>query len=78
MTGLEQLIVGYPEGDPRISQLWEEYGRRALPHKPCVNCGRITYFVESGQDAIRSRDPHPICDTCWAEPDVKEAIYREL
>lgn len=78
MNGLEQVIVGYAEGDRRIGLLWEEYGHRALPHKPCINCGRMTYFVESGQDAIRSRDPQPICDDCWQLPDVKEAIYREL
>jgi hypothetical protein len=72
------VIVGYREGDRRIPLLWEEYGRRALPHKGCMNCGQMTYFVESGQDAIRTRDAQPVCDDCWNEPDVKDAIYREL
>jgi len=72
---IERLIVGYRQGDPRIARLWDEHGRIALPHKGCINCGAITYFVESGQDAIRSRDPEPICDVCWNEPDVKRHIY---
>ena len=77
-TGLGRVVVGYREGDPKIRQLWLEQGRRALPHKGCINCGVLTYFVESGQDAIRTRDPEPLCDVCWAEPDVKAAIYNEL
>ena len=77
-TGLGRVIVGYREGDPRIRSLWEDHGRRALPHKGCINCGAMTYFVESGQDAIRSRDPEPICDDCWQLPDVKTSIYSEL
>ena len=78
MSGLEQVIVGYREGDPRIRILWEQHGRRALPHKGCANCGAMTYFVESGQDAIRSRDPVPVCDDCYQQPDVKRAILEEL
>lgn len=78
MSGLEQVIVGYREGDPRIAELWEIHGRRALPHKGCINCGTMTYFVESGQDTIRSRDPEPICDTCFHQPDVHRAILEEL
>ena len=78
MSGLGRVIVGYPEGDPRIGRLWEEQGRRALPHRPCINCGAMTYFVESGQDAIRERDPETLCDRCWQRPDVKAAIYAEV
>lgn len=78
MSGLGRVIVGYPEGDPRIRQLWEEQGRRALPHRGCINCGVLCYFVESGQDAIRSRDPEVLCERCWQRPDVKAAIYAEV
>lgn len=75
MARIERIIVGYREGDPKIAQLWSENGHRALPHKGCINCGALTYFVESGQDAIRDRDPEPICDVCWADPDIKRHIY---
>ena len=78
MSGLEQVIVGYAEGDPRIAELWNVHGRRALPHKGCANCNRMTYFVESGQDALRNRDPVAVCEDCWHDPDVQAAIYREL
>ncbi len=78
MSGLENLIVGYPEGDPRIASLWEVYGHRAVPHRGCLNCGRRCYFVESGQDTIRSRDPEVICELCWARPDVKRDLYAAL
>jgi hypothetical protein len=77
MAPAGRLIVGYREGDPRIAQLWEEHGRIALPHKNCIaGCGRVVYFVESGQDAIRSRDPEPVCDVCWADPQIKSELYR--
>lgn len=76
MARIERLIVGYREGDPRIRTLWTEHGRRALPHKKCIaDCGATVYFVESGQDTIRSRDPEPICDVCWRDPDIKRTIY---
>lgn len=76
MARVERIIVGYPEGDPRIGALWSDHGRRALPHKRCIGgCGRVVYFVESGQDAIRSRDPEPICEQCWQRPDIKRDIY---
>jgi hypothetical protein len=65
VAGLGRVIVGYREGDPVIGQLWEQHGRRALPHRKCIaDCGATVYFVESGQDAIRSRDPEVICDKC--------------
>jgi hypothetical protein len=73
---IERIIVGYREGDPRIRELWEVHGRTALPHKKCIaDCGAVVYFVESGQDAIRTRDPEPICDVCWSDPNVKRHIY---
>lgn len=75
---LGRVIVGYPEGDPTIAQLWEQHGRIALPHRPCLNCGKVCYFVESGQDAIRSRDPEVVCTRCYARPDVKRAILAEI
>jgi len=78
VSGLGQVIVGYAQGDRRIGLLWEEHGRTALPHKGCANCGRMTYFVESGQDALRKRDPVAVCDDCWQLPDVRDAIYREI
>lgn len=78
MARAERLIVGYRQGDPRIGQLWTEHGRRALPHKQCLaGCGAVVWFVESGQDAIRSRDPEPVCDVCWADPAIKRALYAE-
>ena len=66
MSGLGSVIVGYREGDPQIGRLWEEHGRRALPHRGCISCGVVTWFVESGVDAIRTRDPEVICDVCFA------------
>lgn len=75
MARIERLIVGYPEGDPRIHSLWDDYGHRAVPHKGCISCGVMTYFVQSGQDAIRNRDPEPICERCWADPQIKRQIY---
>lgn len=78
MSGLGRVIVGYPEGDVRIRLLWEENSLRAVPHKGCINCGVMTYFVPSGQDAIRSRDPEPICERCFQRPDVHRAIMEEL
>jgi len=75
VSGLERLIVGYRQGDPRIGQLWEEHGRRALPHRKCVaGCGYYVWFVESGQDAIRTRDPEVICNICY--PIHKDEIMR--
>lgn len=78
MSGLGNVIVGYPQADPRLRELWEEYGHRALPHRPCINCGVLVYFVQSGQDAIRERDPQVICDRCWQRPDVKRDVYADL
>lgn len=75
MARIERIIVGYREGDRRIAQLWDEHGHRALPHKGCISCDALTYFVESGQDAIRDRDPEPICDVCWNDPEIKRHIY---
>jgi hypothetical protein len=72
---IERIIVGYREGDPKIAQLWDENRHRALPHKGCISCGALTYFVESGQDAIRNRDPEPICQRCWDDPQIKRQIY---
>jgi hypothetical protein len=77
--GIGSIIVGYREGDPKIGELWRDHGRQALPYKKCIaDCGATVYFVQSGQDAIKTRDPQPICDVCWADPDIKRAIYREL
>lgn len=67
MSGLGRVLVGYPQGDPRIPALWEQQGRRALPHRGCISCGVVVYFVESGQDAIRDRDPEVICERCYRE-----------
>ena len=78
MSGLHNVIVGYPQADPRLRELWEEYGHRALPHRACMNCGVVVYFVQSGVDAIRSRDPEVICDRCWQRPDVKRDVYADL
>lgn len=78
MSGLGSVIVGYAEGDPRIRSLWHEHGRVALPHTGCANCGRMTYYVQSGVDKIRSGDPVAVCDDCWQDPDVKQSIYKEL
>ncbi len=79
MSGLERVIVGYPEGDPRIRELWERHGRIALPHRKCIaGCNRLVYFVESGQDAIRTRDPEVICDSCRLDPDIWANVYKEL
>lgn len=79
MSGLHNLIVGYRQGDPKIRLLWEEHGRRALPHRRCIaGCGAVVWFVESGQDAIRSRDPEVICDVCWADRRVKDDVYAAL
>lgn len=78
MSGLEQVIVGYRDGDPRIRELWEQHGHVAVPHKGCISCGRMTWFVPSGADTIRNRDPQPVCDDCWQDPRIKDAIYREL
>jgi hypothetical protein len=73
---LGRIIVGYPEGDPRIHLLWEQHGRRALPHKGCISCGVMTYFVESGQDAIRTRDPEPVCEPCSTR--YRQELMAEL
>ncbi len=78
MSGLGRVIVGYREGDPVIPRLWSEHGRVALPHRGCMNCGALCYFVESGQDAIRSRDPEVVCTVCYRRPDVKRAILAEI
>lgn len=79
MAPLGRILVGYREGDPQIGRLWEEHGRTALPHRKCIaDCGATVYFVESGQDAIRTRDPEVICDVCWADPQVKAAVYAEV
>ena len=78
MSGIGRIVVGYPEGDPRIARLWEENGHRAVPHKGCISCGVMTYFVESGADAIRSRDPEPVCERCRNDPNIWDAIYAEL
>lgn len=78
MSELGNVIVGYPQSDPRLAQLWEQHGHRALPHRGCMNCGVVVYFVQSGVDAIRSKDPEVICDRCWSEQDVKADIYAEL
>lgn len=77
MAPAGRLIVGYREGDPLIAELWNQYGRKALPHKKCIaGCGATVWFVESGQDAIRTRDPEPVCDVCWEDPTVKADLYR--
>ena len=79
MSGLEQLIVGYRKSDrAKLGELEREHGLRAFRYKGCINCGEEVCFVQSGADAIRNRDPHPICDVCWAQPDVKASIYAEL
>ena len=79
MSGLGRVLVGYRQGDPKIQSLWDDYGHRALPYKKCVaDCGATVYFVPSGQDAIRTRDPEVICDVCWNDPQIKRAVYAEL
>ena len=79
MSGLDQVIVGYRVTDrDKLRELELEHGLRAFAYKGCINCGQQVCFVQSGVDAIRGRDPQPICDVCWAEPDVKAAIYNEL
>ena len=78
MPGFENLIVGYRDGSPQIAYLWEQHGHRALPHRSCMSCGRMTWFVQSGVDAIRSKDPEVICDECWERPDVKADVYKAL
>ena len=78
MSGLENLIVGWPEGSPRIRHLWEAGGRVAVPHRPCLSCGVMTYYSESGADAIRSRDPEVLCERCWQDPAVKRDVYADL
>ena len=79
MSGLEQILVGYRRSDrARLRELELEHGLRALAYKGCINCGEDVCYVQSGVDAIRSRDPQPICDVCWNQPDVKAAIYAEL
>lgn len=76
MSRLERVIVGYRQGDPRIGELWEQHGRNALPYRKCAaGCGAVVWFVESGVDAIRARDPEPVCDVCWADPTIKHEIY---
>lgn len=78
MSGIENVIVGYRDGSPRIAELWEVHGHRTVPHRGCMACGRMTWFVPSGVDAIRSRDPEVICDECWSRPDVKADVYKAL
>ena len=74
---LERVIVGYRQGDPRIAELWDRHGRRALPHRKCIaGCGAVVWFVESGQDTIRSRDPEVCCDVCY--PTYRDEITAAL
>lgn len=79
MSGIERVLVGYRLSNrQQLADLEQIHGLRAFAYKGCINCGETVCFVQSGVDAIRGRDPHPICDVCWAEPDVKHAIYSEL
>jgi hypothetical protein len=78
VSELGNVIVGYPQGDPRIRALWEDHGRRALPHRGCLSCGVLCYFVESGVDAIRDRDPEVICERCRNRPDVWKDVMNDL
>ena len=79
MSGLDQVIVGYRKSDRmKLRELELEYGLRAFRGGRCINCSSDVMFVQSGADALRNRDPQIICDVCFEEPDVKQAIYNEL
>ena len=62
----------------KLRELELEYGLRAFRGGKCANCSSEVMFVQSGADALRNRDPHIFCEDCFAEPDVKRAIYAEL
>lgn len=79
MSGVGSVVVGYRREDRmKLRDLELNYGLRAFRAGKCINCRHEVCYVQSGADAIRNRDPQLICDVCWDEPDVKQAIYAEL
>jgi hypothetical protein len=64
MPGYGSLIVGYRQGDRRRLRIADEYGLDSTEVAGCVSCGAPTFFVKSGQDAYRARDPVVACQAC--------------
>ncbi len=74
--GLGALVVGYRRDDPRrLSALAQGVESISLG-KRCISCGADVYFVRSGVDAYRTRDPHVICDQCYQQH--KPQLQSEL
>lgn len=76
---LDSVIVGYADSErATLHRLWEDYGHRALPCGNCISCGVRVHFVQSGRDAIRTRDPKIICNRCRNDPVIWAQVYAEL
>lgn len=77
MAGLRAVIVGYRRHDRRRLRLIDQHGLHSVAIKNCVaGCGYPVYFVQSGQDAYRSRDPEVICQECYDQH--RDQVQAEL
>lgn len=66
MSGIGRLVIGYRRNDRRRLQLEHEHGVHSVAAGRCIGgCGYDVFFVQSGQDAVRSRDAQVICDDCY-------------
>lgn len=72
MAGLHAVVVGYRYNDRRRHQLRNDVRQAG----PCYDCGQPTFFVRSGQDAVRARDPIVMCDDCYQRE--KDHVQAEL
>lgn len=65
------MVVGYRRADRRSHLPGATYVG------DCISCGAPTFFVPSGQDAVRHRDAQIMCDEpCYQRH--KDQVQREL
>lgn len=77
VSGSGQLLVGYREHSRRRLELIDRFGVDSVAIKPCVaDCGYPVFFVDSGVQTYRKRDPDVICEECFAlyRPQVEAEL----
>jgi hypothetical protein len=76
MAGYGRVVVGYRFNDRRRFTLANQEGGMVEGGK-CISCGAPTFFVRSGQDAVRYRDANVMCDEpCFQR--YKHLVENEL
>jgi hypothetical protein len=75
VAGYGRVVIGYRYDDRRRYTLANQEGGMVEGGK-CVACGAPTFYVRSGQDAIRNRDAAVMDDFCFQK--YKHLVDQEL